>query len=113
LRVVEQAGHRRFRVGRHLDQVEVRLLGAFHRLSDLDDPELLAVGADQAHFRHADALVDPGRVALWWAPIEPARNRHYRSEESGIKRTRKRDTGTGRSVAARGVWRACRQVVAV
>jgi len=77
LRVVEQAGDRGFRVGRHLDQVEVRLLGSLQRLGRLDDAELLAVGADQTHLGDADPLVDPSRVALWWAPIEPARDRHY------------------------------------
>ena len=65
-----------FELGRDLDQVEVGVLGALQRVGDLDDPELLAVGADQAHLRHADPLVDPRRVALWWAPIEPTRDRH-------------------------------------
>ena len=65
-----------FELGRDLDQVEVGVLGALQRVVDLDDPELLAVGADQAHLGHADPLVDPSRVALWGAPIEPARNRH-------------------------------------
>src|SRR6185312_1196342 len=94
LRVVEQTGHRRLRTGRHLDQVEVGLLGAFECVVDLDDPELLAVGADQPHLRHADALVYPSRVALWWAPIEPTRDRHYRVERWSFKRTRGRDAGT-------------------
>ena len=76
LRVVEQAGDRRLRAGGDLDQVEVGVLGAFQRVGDLDDAELLAVGADQAHLGNADPLVDPRRVALWGAPIEPARNRH-------------------------------------
>ncbi len=69
-----------FESGRDLDQVEVGVLGAFQRLVDLDDPELLAVGPDQADFGHADPLVDPSRVALWWAPVEPTRDRHYLSE---------------------------------
>ena len=40
-----------FEFGRHLDQVEVGVLGAFQRVVGVDDPELLAVGADQAHLR--------------------------------------------------------------
>src|SRR5690349_21934930 len=87
LRVVEQAGDRRFGAGGDLDQVQVGLLGAFQRLAGVDDPQLLAVGADQAHLRDTDPLVDPRRVALWWAPIEPARDRHYRRRY--FKRTKR------------------------
>ena len=65
-----------FEFGADLDQVEVGVLGAFQRLGGVDDSELLAVGADQAHLGDADPLVDPRRVALWWAPIEPTRDRH-------------------------------------
>src|SRR4029077_13738317 len=85
LRVVEQAGDRRLRAGGDLDQVEICVLRSFQGVGDLDDPELLALGADQAHLRNADALVYPRAVALWKATIEPARNRHYRDEPGGVK----------------------------
>ena len=52
-------------------------------------PELLAVGPDQAHLGYPDPLVDPCRVALWRAPIEPTRDRHYRKEWWSFKRARR------------------------
>ena len=77
LRVVEQAGDRRLRVrARPRPGRGRRSWARLQRFGGLDDAELLAVGADQAHFGHADALVDPRRVALGRTPIEPARNRH-------------------------------------
>jgi hypothetical protein len=76
LRVVEHPRHRRLVVRRDLDQVEIGGLGAAQRLRGVDDPELLPVRPDQAHLWDADPLVDPRRVALWWAPIEPTRDRH-------------------------------------
>jgi hypothetical protein len=41
-----------------LDEVEVRLLCQTKRVLDAHDADLLAVGANQAHFRDPDALVD-------------------------------------------------------
>ena len=76
LRVVHHPAYGRTGLRRHLDQVEVLVLGALQRLVGGDDPHLLAVGADQAHLRHPDPLVDPSRVALGGSPVEPARDRH-------------------------------------
>jgi len=53
-----------------------RKLGALQRLVGGDNPNLLAVGADQAHLRHADALVDARLVPLWGTPVEAAGDRH-------------------------------------
>src|SRR3954452_24531967 len=55
---VHELGDRRLGHGGHLDEVEVRLLGQTQRVLDADDADLLAVGANQAHFRDPDALVD-------------------------------------------------------
>ena len=55
---VHELGDRRPGHGGHLDQVEVGLLGQSQRVLDADDADLLAVGADQAHFGDPDALVD-------------------------------------------------------
>ena len=76
LRVIEQSRDRRLRAGSDLDQVEVGVLGALEGIGDLDDAELLAVGADQPDLGNADALVDPSGVALWEAPVEPTGDRH-------------------------------------
>jgi hypothetical protein len=51
-------GDRRLGHGRHLDEVEVRLLCQTKRVLDAHDADLLTVGANQAHFRDPDALVD-------------------------------------------------------
>jgi hypothetical protein len=85
LRVVEQARDRRLRARRDLDQVEIGVGGALQRVVDVDDAELLAVGADQANLRDADSLIRPRLVALWEAPIEPAGDRHYREKPTGFK----------------------------
>ena len=76
LRVVEQAADRRARVRRDLDQVEIGLAGDPAGLVGVDDPDLLAVGADQADLRNADALVDASRVPVRGTPIEASRDRH-------------------------------------
>jgi hypothetical protein len=76
LRVVEQPCHRRVGLRRDLDQVEVRLAGAGERVVARHDPDLLPVGADQAHLARPDVLVDASRVALWRPAVEPAGNRH-------------------------------------
>jgi hypothetical protein len=76
LRVVEQAAYGRPRVRRDLDEVEVGLAGDPPRLVGVDDADLLAVGADQAHLRNADALVDAGRIPVGGTPIEASRDRH-------------------------------------
>ncbi len=73
---IEQAADRRARVRRDLDEVELRLAGDAAGLVGVDDADLLAVGADQAHLRNADALVDPGQVPLGGTPIEAAGDRH-------------------------------------
>jgi hypothetical protein len=76
LRVVEHAHHGRARLGGHLDQVEVALLGIAKRLLGVDNPDLVAVLSHQANLRNTDALVDPSLVPLRHAPIELARDRH-------------------------------------
>ena len=86
LRVVEHAADGRLGLGRHLDEVEVALLGVAQRVVDLQDADLLAVLPDQADLRYPDALVDPGRIALGRAPVESTRDRHYRSR-GRVKRT--------------------------
>ena len=86
LGVVEHAADGRLGLGRHLDEVEVALLRVAQRVVDLHHADLLAVLADQANLWNADALVDPGRIALWRAPVEPTRDRHYRSR-ARVKRS--------------------------
>ena len=75
LRVVEQAGDGRLRVGRDLDQVEVALGGQRQRLVGGDDPHLVSVLVDEPDLGDADPLVDPRRVTLGRRPVE-ARVRH-------------------------------------
>ena len=76
LRVIEQPADRRLRICRDLDQIEFRLAGHLPRLVGIDDSHLLAVGADQPHLGHADALVDTSRVPIGGTPVKPARNWH-------------------------------------
>ena len=45
-------------VGGDLDEIEVARLRVLQRLVAGDHADLLAIVADEAHFRHADALVD-------------------------------------------------------
>ena len=70
---VHELGDRGPGHGGHLDQVEVRLRSQSQRVFDADDPDLFAVGADQAHFRDPDALVDARLadvVLLLWGQWE-------------------------------------------
>ena len=76
LRVIEQAGDRRARVGRDLDQVEIALLRHRQGLIGLDDADLAAVLVDEPDLGDADALVDPGLVALRRLAVETPRDRH-------------------------------------
>ena len=76
LRVVEDAADGRARLGGDLDEVELALLRVAQRLVGLHDADLVAILADDADLGHADALVDPRRVPLGRAPVEPARDRH-------------------------------------
>jgi hypothetical protein len=75
LRVVQDPADRRLRGGRDLDQVEVLLLGPGQRLLGRDHADLLTALVDQAHLGNADALVDPGLVALGRPAVE-AGDRH-------------------------------------
>ncbi|HLW96592.1 MAG TPA: hypothetical protein VKS25_14545 [Solirubrobacteraceae bacterium] len=68
----------RYAQERDLDLVEVALLRVAQRVVDLEHADLLAVLADQAYLWNPNPLVDPGRIALWRAPVEPTRDRHYR-----------------------------------
>ena len=76
LGVVEHAADRRARLGGDLDEVEVALLGEGERVGRLQHADLVALVVDQAHLGHANALVDPRRVPLGRAPVEPAGDRH-------------------------------------
>ena len=57
--VVHDPAHGRVGIGCHLDQVEVQLPCYRERLGERFDPELVAIGVDQADFPGANALVDP------------------------------------------------------
>ena len=76
LGVVEHAADGRARVGGHLDQIEVALLGEAQGVGRLEHPHLVALVVDQPDLGHADALVDPRLVPLRRAPVESAGNRH-------------------------------------
>jgi hypothetical protein len=58
LPVVHELADRRPGHGRDLDQVEICLLGQPERIVDGNDPDLLAVWADETDFGYPDALVD-------------------------------------------------------
>src|SRR6185437_13067092 len=73
------AADRRLGLGRDLDEVEVALLRIAQRVVDLEHADLLPVLSDETHLWDTDALVDPRRIAFWRAPVESARDRHYRS----------------------------------
>src|SRR5579875_2664278 len=62
LAVVHDPAHRRGRHRRHLDEVEVHLAGDGDRLRKQLDPELLAVGVDEANLTGPDAFVHPRLV---------------------------------------------------
>ena len=76
LRVVQDAADGRLGVGRDLDQVEVALLRLAQGLVGAHDPHLLAVLVDEPDLGNADALVDPGGVALRRLPVETSGDRH-------------------------------------
>ena len=76
LRVVQDAGDGRARVGGDLDQVEIALLRVAQRLLGAHDTDLLPVLADDPDLGHTDALVDPRLVPLRRAPVESAGDRH-------------------------------------
>src|SRR5215211_4812634 len=76
LRVVEQPADRRLGLLGDHDEVEIRLSRLGERLVARQNPDLLPVGADQPYLGGIDLLVDPGRVPLGRAPVEPARDRH-------------------------------------
>ena len=61
---------------RDLDQVEFPFLCEGERVGRLQDADLFALIVDQAHLGHANALVDPRRVPLRRAPVEPSGYRH-------------------------------------
>src|SRR5215471_3735973 len=60
LAVVHELGNRWPCRGRDLDQVEVGLLGQPERITQGNDPYLLAVRADEPYLGNPDALVDTG-----------------------------------------------------
>jgi hypothetical protein len=60
LPVVHELRDRRARVRRDLDQVEVGFRGQPQGHLQFDNPHLFPGGAHEAHFRHSDAVVDPG-----------------------------------------------------
>ena len=64
LPVVHDPAHRRVRHGRDLDEVELEATGHPQRLGNGFDPELVAVGTDQADLTGPDAVVDTVLVAL-------------------------------------------------
>ena len=76
LGVVQHAAHGRARLGSDLDEIEVALLGVAQGLVGAHDTDLRAIVADHSDLGNADALVDPRRVPLWRAPVEPSGNRH-------------------------------------
>ncbi len=76
LRVVQDPAHRRACLGGDLDQVQFALLGEAQRVGRLEYADLVALVVDEAHLGDADPLIDPRRVPLGRAPVEPARYRH-------------------------------------
>ena len=64
LAVVHDPADRRVGLGRHLDEVEIQLPGDGERLGQRLDPELLAVGIDEADLPGADPIVDPVLVVV-------------------------------------------------
>src|SRR5207302_5716413 len=67
LPVVHDPGHGRLSLGGHLDEVEVQVLGALEGVLGRDDPDLRAVGPDEADLGAADpggyARVDRDRAS--------------------------------------------------
>ena len=63
LAVIDELGDRRLRVGRHLDEIEVRFLCQVQCDGSRDDSHLLAVRADQTHLGDANLVVNAWFVA--------------------------------------------------
>ena len=63
LAVIDQLGNRRLRIGRHLDEIEVRFLCQVQCDGSRDDSHLLAVRADQTHLGDANLVVNAWFVA--------------------------------------------------
>ena len=59
LTVVHQPAHRRLRGGGDFDQIQFSLFGAFQRIAQTDNTELLAFTAYQADLACGDFTVDP------------------------------------------------------
>ena len=53
------APNRRARIGRDLDQIQLRLASSRHGLVGRHDPQLRAVGPNHANRRNADLLINP------------------------------------------------------
>src|SRR5262249_5994395 len=64
LAVIHDAAHRRYRLGRDLDQVESGIFGGAQGFDGRHDAELRAVRSDDPHLGHADAAVDS--IRLGW-----------------------------------------------
>src|SRR5262249_5666242 len=61
---VHDTAHRRRRIGRHLDQIELLLARGLQGRRDGQDTELRAVGADDADFADTDAFIDTDVLGL-------------------------------------------------
>jgi hypothetical protein len=59
LAVVHDADHRRARSRCYFDEVEAVRIGLRERRLEIHDPELRAIGPDDAHWADADLTVDP------------------------------------------------------
>src|SRR3954453_13324290 len=75
LGVVEDATDRGTRLRGDLDEVELLVLRVTERLLGRHHADLLALLVDEPHLRDADALVNPGLVALRRSPVEPTGDR--------------------------------------
>ena len=62
--------------GGDLDEVEIALLRLAQGVLRLHDADLLTRLVDEPDLGNANALVDPGGVALRRLPIEPSGDRH-------------------------------------
>lgn len=58
LAIVNELGNGRLCIRRHLNQIEIRFLGQIQSNGGRDDPNLLAVRADQAYLRDAYLVVN-------------------------------------------------------
>ena len=63
LAVIDQLGNRRLRIGRHLDEIEVRFLCQVQCDGSRDDPHLFAVRSDKAYLGDANLVVNAWFVA--------------------------------------------------